>query len=88
MNVDRLGHWDVAPRAHPNDGRVDVVEVDAAMSAARPLAGPPAAADAAPTCPTRRSASPHGRDGDVASSTRPLGAVGRRRRRVGTVPLD
>jgi hypothetical protein len=31
MNVDRLGAWDVAPRAHPNDGRADVVEVDAAM---------------------------------------------------------
>lgn len=31
MNVDRLGRWDVAPRAHPNDGWADVVEVDAAM---------------------------------------------------------
>ena len=31
MNADRLGRWDVAPRAHPNDGRVDVVEVDGAM---------------------------------------------------------
>jgi hypothetical protein len=31
MNVDRRGRWDVAPRAHPNDGRADVVEVDAAM---------------------------------------------------------
>lgn len=32
MNVGSLGSWDVAPRAHPNDGRVDVVEVDAAMT--------------------------------------------------------
>ena len=32
MNVDHIGGWNVAPRAHPNDGRVDVVEVDAAMS--------------------------------------------------------
>lgn len=32
MNVDGRGGWDVAPRAHPNDGRADVVEVDAAMS--------------------------------------------------------
>jgi hypothetical protein len=32
MNVDRLGAWDVAPRAHPDDGRADVVEVDAAMA--------------------------------------------------------
>jgi hypothetical protein len=31
MNVDHLGRWDVAPRAHPNDGRADVVTVDAAM---------------------------------------------------------
>lgn len=31
VNVDRMGAWDVAPRAHPNDGRADVVEVDAAM---------------------------------------------------------
>ncbi|MGI9029201.1 MAG: hypothetical protein ACR2HP_04335 [Ilumatobacteraceae bacterium] len=32
LNVDRLGRWDAAPRAHPGDGRFDVVEVDAAMS--------------------------------------------------------
>jgi hypothetical protein len=32
MNVGLLGDWDVAPRAHPNDGRLDVVEVDAGMS--------------------------------------------------------
>jgi hypothetical protein len=33
MNTDRLGRWDVAPRAHPNDGRADVIEVDSGMSA-------------------------------------------------------
>jgi hypothetical protein len=27
MNADRIGRWEVAPRAHPNDGRADVVEV-------------------------------------------------------------
>jgi hypothetical protein len=27
MNSQYLGRWDVAPRAHPNDGRVDVVSV-------------------------------------------------------------
>ena len=26
MNADRRGAWDVAPRAHPNDGRADVVD--------------------------------------------------------------
>lgn len=31
MNVDHLGEWNVAPRAHPNDGRFDVVEVAASM---------------------------------------------------------
>ena len=30
-NVSRVGRWDVAPRAHPNDGRLDVVEVAATM---------------------------------------------------------
>ncbi len=32
MNVERLGTWDVAPRAHPNDGRADVVTVARSMS--------------------------------------------------------
>lgn len=32
MNAQYLGAWDVAPRAHPNDGRVDVVEVASEMS--------------------------------------------------------
>lgn len=32
MNVEHLGRFDVAPRAHPNDGRVDVVTVSAAMT--------------------------------------------------------
>lgn len=31
MNVDHVGEWNVAPRAHPNDGRFDIVEVDASM---------------------------------------------------------
>lgn len=31
-NVDHLGAWNIAPRAHPNDGRLDVVEIDAGMS--------------------------------------------------------
>lgn len=30
-NVDHVGTWKVAPRAHPDDGRFDVVTVDAAM---------------------------------------------------------
>jgi hypothetical protein len=32
MNVDRVGKFDVAPRAHPNDGRFDIVSGDATMS--------------------------------------------------------
>ena len=29
MNAQFLGSWDVAPRGHPNDGRLDVVRVEA-----------------------------------------------------------
>ncbi len=32
MNAQFLGPHDVAPRSHPNDGRVDVLRVDRAMS--------------------------------------------------------
>lgn len=28
MNAQFIGSWDVAPRSHPNDGRVDVVSAD------------------------------------------------------------
>jgi hypothetical protein len=31
MNAEHVGNWDVAPRAHPNDGRLDVVEADPAL---------------------------------------------------------
>jgi YegS C-terminal NAD kinase beta sandwich-like domain len=31
FNSEYLGDWDAAPRAHPNDGMADVVEVEAAM---------------------------------------------------------
>jgi hypothetical protein len=31
MNAQFLGRYDVAPRGHPNDGRLDVVRVDPAM---------------------------------------------------------
>lgn len=33
MNAQYHGDWDVAPRAHPGDGVLEVVEVDAAMAA-------------------------------------------------------
>jgi diacylglycerol kinase family enzyme len=32
MNAQFLGSWDVAPRSHPNDGRLDVVEVAPSLS--------------------------------------------------------
>jgi YegS C-terminal NAD kinase beta sandwich-like domain len=32
MNAEFLGRWDVAPRAHPNDGFLDLVVVAAGMS--------------------------------------------------------
>ncbi len=31
MNAEFLGVWDVAPRSHPNDGRLDVYDVSPAM---------------------------------------------------------
>ena len=32
MNAQFLGPYDVVPRAHPNDGRLDVLRIDAGMS--------------------------------------------------------
>jgi hypothetical protein len=32
MNAEFLGRWDVAPRGHPNDGKVDVVTVSPEMT--------------------------------------------------------
>jgi hypothetical protein len=32
MNAQFLGAWDVAPRSHPNDGRVDIVRTSADMT--------------------------------------------------------
>lgn len=31
MNAEWLGRWDVAPRSHPNDGRLDVLEGDLSL---------------------------------------------------------
>jgi len=31
FNCEHLGRWDVAPRGHPNDGRAEMIEVDATM---------------------------------------------------------
>jgi len=31
MNAQFLGRWDAAPRAHPNDGRLDVLDADLAL---------------------------------------------------------
>ena len=28
MNAEFVGRWDVAPRSHPNDGRLDLIETD------------------------------------------------------------
>lgn len=32
MNAEFIGEWDVAPRGHPNDGRVEVIEGATALS--------------------------------------------------------
>ncbi len=38
MNAEFIGAWDVAPRGHPNDGRVEVFDIDASMSVRERLA--------------------------------------------------
>jgi hypothetical protein len=38
MNAEFMGRWDVAPRGHPNDGRVEVVSCDAALDVRQRLA--------------------------------------------------
>ncbi len=38
MNAEFIGEWDVAPRGHPNDGRVEVFEVESTMSLRHRLA--------------------------------------------------
>ncbi len=38
MNAQFLGDWDVAPRGHPNDGRVEIVEADPSMTPRERLA--------------------------------------------------
>jgi hypothetical protein len=38
MNAEFIGEWDIAPRGHPNDGRAEVVEVEASMSLRERLA--------------------------------------------------
>ena len=38
MNAEFIGEWDVAPRGHPNDGRMEVFDVDASMTARERLA--------------------------------------------------
>jgi hypothetical protein len=32
MNAQFVGRWDVAPRSHPNDGRLDVVDADLSLA--------------------------------------------------------
>lgn len=32
MNAEFMGRWDVAPRGHPNDGRLDVLDADLPLS--------------------------------------------------------
>ena len=38
MNAEFIGDWDVAPRGHPNDGRVEVFELDASLAVRQRLA--------------------------------------------------
>ena len=35
MNAEYIGEWDVAPRGHPNDGRVEIFEVGSSFGVRR-----------------------------------------------------
>ncbi len=71
MNAQHLGPWDVAPRGHPNDGRLDVFEADLGLGdrwKARRRAR-----HRARTCPTR--ASPSGTSPPCSWSSAPARKV-------------
>ena len=94
FNCEYLGRWDVAPRGHPNDGRVDVIDVDATMSmraagtglAASPVGHPrPAPGDPRVPAHGRRAGSSRRPltlyvDGRRHGAVQPAGRDGRRRR--------
>ncbi len=42
MNAQFLGRWDVAPRGHPNDGRLDVLDADLPLDERLQVRGAPA----------------------------------------------
>ena len=54
-NAQYVGAWDVAPRSHPGDGKLDVVEVDAGHVGSATGGRRGGGCRRAPTCPTRRS---------------------------------
>ena len=76
MNAQFVGTWDVAPRSHPNDGRLDVVDVAPSLSGTdrwRARHG----SRVAPTCPIRPSRSARRRPGRPPStSPRRCGSTG------------
>ncbi len=55
MNAEFLGSWDVAPRSHPNDGRLDLFDVS--MSTGDRWKARHRLAGQEPTCPTPTSPS-------------------------------
>ena len=69
MNAQFLGEWDVAPRAHPGDGKLDRLSVSMRPRRAAPGPHPPAAR--APTCPTPASPSPRSPTPSSSSSGPP-----------------
>ena len=77
MNAEFLGPWDVAPRAHPGDGLLDVLDVSPAMSLADRLGRPVPAAAGEPRAPSRHRRQPPGRRPDRVRRADP--GVARRR---------
>ena len=69
MNAQFLGEWDVAPRAHPGDGKLDLLV--GVHGGGGPAPGPDAGSAPAPTCPTPASRSPRSPPPSSSSSGRP-----------------
>ena len=85
FNAQWLGPWDVAPRAHPGDGQLEIVEVT--MSAGDRLKARSPARHRHPGAPSRHP-HPAGRRSPVGRPQGPRRLARRRARRPGHDPVD
>ena len=79
MNAQYLGRWDVAPRGHPNDGRVDVLPRRRRRCRRATGCRARAALPQGTHVPHPQLADSPGADGDRLTFDRPVARVARRR---------